>query len=68
VKIETQVKKFMDRDGLNQRQLSLKAGVTQATVSKWLNNHLLIIDVEVLYKFAQVFECNPKDLLEFSDD
>lgn len=55
-----------DNDRLpSQEKISAASGITQSTVSRWMNGRVDRFDSDTLFKFCRFLGCNVGDLLYF---
>jgi putative transcriptional regulator len=61
--IEIRLKAILDRKGWTRYKLYRESGVTYSTVSRWQNNKVGDINLEVLEKICRALRCTPTDIL-----
>lgn len=49
----------------SQEKISAASGITQSTVSRWMNGRVDRFDSDTLFKFCRYLQCNVGDLLYF---
>jgi len=56
------LKRYMDRAGINQNELAARTGASIGSVSNWLHE-INEPRAGMLYKLTEIFDCKPSDLL-----
>ncbi|GHP00376.1 hypothetical protein KSF_104230 [Reticulibacter mediterranei] len=62
--VKLRVKELASQQGLNQRQLAEKSGVTAQLINRYWNYHMQRVDLDALAKLAKALECKLGDLFE----
>lgn len=62
--IRLKIKEIAQRNGISQRQLSLRSGVDINNVRRILNNPYRIVNTETLDKLAKVLHVDASELIE----
>lgn len=57
------IKEIAQRQGLNQSQLQMKAGVTPQLLNRYWHNHTLSVAFEPLARIAKALGVKPGDLI-----
>ena len=52
----------------SQEKISAASGITQSTVSRWMNGRVDRFDSDTLFKFCRFLQCNVGDLLYFDQN
>lgn len=66
MRFEEKVKKLMENSGMNQKELSKKSGVSEASLCRYLSGSLKP-RIDIISNIAHVFGLEASDLIE-SDD
>ena len=65
LKVKRKIKKYMERDGINQNMLAILMNVDPAAVSQWMNKKSSRLpSMERLFALAELFKIDIKELLE----
>ena len=62
-KLITNIRTEMDREGINQKQLAKRCGLTEHAVGELLRGNTQDILVSSLYKIAKALNCKIKKLI-----
>lgn len=64
-KINIRLKEVMDSRGITRNSLSKDANTRFEVISKWYNNDVEKLDLDVLARLCFVLDCTPQDLIEY---
>lgn len=67
MKFEDKVKELMTNSGMNQKELSKKSGVSEASLSRYLSGSLKP-RIDIISNIAHVFGLEASDLIENDDN
>ena len=61
--VELRLSEKIDSNGLNRAQVAKLVGVGEATITAYCKNRWTVLDRTVLEKLADLFQCEPTELL-----
>ena len=64
-KIEVHLKEILDAKGFTRNYLSTATNTRFEVISKWYENDVERMDLDVLARICYVLECKPEDILKY---
>ncbi|MBQ8780082.1 MAG: helix-turn-helix transcriptional regulator [Oscillospiraceae bacterium] len=64
-KIKIRLKEIMDSRGISRNSLSKGTNTRYEVISKWYNNNVEKLDLDVLARLCFVLDCTPQELIEY---
>ncbi len=63
--IEICLKEVMESKNINRNQLAVASNTRFEVITKWYNNQVERMDLDVLARFCYILDCQPSDIIKY---
>lgn len=68
IKYISRIKTLREEEGLTQRELSIRVGVTENTIQNWEKSRSVVMQISRFIKLCKELNCSLEDLIEEDPD
>jgi len=64
-KINITLKEYIDKKGISKNYIAQATNTRNEVISKWYNNQVERMDLDVLARICYVLDCSPEDIISY---